>query len=116
MSAQGFPEVPDLADTFLLLSERYGFRVDGRLPVGFRWVVRRRELLLPTRGGERYVVEAHYVFPSINLHLVHVRSRWCVDGRCEDVVHERVEFMPWAPSHVPVKDVMMGREVAERGN
>ena len=112
--ASEFPAPPTLEETLELLRRRYGFRASELRPA-FRWVERRREVHIPGRLL-RFVVEAHYVVPSINLHLIHVRVRWVhVDGFsgpddcCRE--HEFVEFKPWAPYPYPanVKDLAFGR-------
>ncbi len=100
-----YPEVPDVMETLRLLGERYCFRISGASwsPM-FKWVERRREVLIPQRSV-RYVVELHVVLPHLNVHIIHVRARWEDEGK----VMDRVEFRPWALYPGNVKDFAFGR-------
>jgi len=108
--AGDFPPVPDVADSLALLTERYGFTVNGAgMRPAFRWVERRREVGVPGRSV-RFVTEFHLVVPVLNVHIVHVRSRWvelAEGGEVKD--SEWVEFHPWAPYPGSVKDLALGR-------
>jgi hypothetical protein len=104
----GFPDVPDLADTLGLLEDVYGFRIRGsQLKPVFQWVERRRELGVPGRSC-RFVTELHIVLPHLNLHIIHFRSRWVIEGGGVKEF-ERVRFVPWAPYPGNVKDLVFGR-------
>ena len=106
-----YPEAPGVEEVLERLGERHGFVVEGAsgLKPFFRWVERRREVVIPRRSY-RYVTELHIVIPHLNVHIVDTRSRWIViDSPGEGGEYERLEVMPWAPYPGSIKDVAFGR-------
>ena len=108
-----YPDVPGIEDTLLLLENKHGFRAEGvELKPAFRWVERRKEVILP-KHAYRFAVELHYVIPHLNLHIIHTRSNYYEDdgrGLKEAGSYERAYFMPWAHTTPgPIKDEAFGR-------
>ena len=110
VEGNSYPELPSVEDVLGVLGEEYGFMVSGAsFKPFFKWVERRREVMIPKRSY-RYVVELHIVLPHLNVHIIDTRSRWVIIDSPDEVREfERLDFMPWAPYPGNVKDIAFGR-------